>query len=554
MKRFFVYCNANQAYEALTYNDIMCSSMKGNSFRVATLSFLSNSFVFLSGEKINEAGRNYGISEQDNQYPVVFQISGTENYNISARFLTINESGNYEISKDFLPLSSYCDIDNCIGAFVYGYIPFSLVSKVIFENEENKNRFHKSGSELWFPTDKFTEWDSPEFAYIPKRSINTSSLREISINLDKEIEQKKVHLDYLVQLRAHVKTAAYLAIEATEKWKIGKLETNVDSAIIHKMDNQNKTLMSAAVNKLDEIADVLTLANPEAFESIDRALDDESSVDFYLLKTILSEIADNSFKLDKETLIKIKEKIDSPEAGISMLDAESCSMLFDSICTFANARIGKSEQMLSATKDEVILYALALCYKNKGKIDLVKLETAEMTQDVRRYAYIISGLAANMASISGDKKSDAVLEKRLSDIVSTTYIDDDGILISLREDQCNEIGITPHIRLNVTSEEFKDHLIETAPPESLKALYESEMKDLISEKDISSFKNPIVIMMDGKNYTITDFNEADKFIKDFNKKKNKRKLEFNRDLFISKVLENHEFDNEINSIYEKFCQ
>ena len=357
MNRFFVYCNANQAYEALTYNDIRCSELKGDTFRVATLSFLSNNYVFLSAEKISEADRFYGISESDNQYPVSFEISVSDGYEINGLFLVNDGAGQYTFVQKPQPISDFGKIENCIGVFVYGHIPFSFVSRVIFENEENKERFIKPGAELWFPEELFSTWEDEPYSSLPKRTISAESLRDVSSDVDdKLLPEEKERMTACLQKQIHAKVASYLAIEATKDWKLGTIKANIDSAIIELLDAGTYGFKRLAEEKLDAMADIFQFVDPNAFEQKDSALEDPTSEAHLILRAIFEELARASFRFDKETLkanetiLRIKDRLEPGELGTDMIGFFDLSVQLDSINTYINSRLGNAEEMLSATK------------------------------------------------------------------------------------------------------------------------------------------------------------------------------------------------------------
>ena len=552
MSKFYVYCNANQAYEALTYNDILCSEQKRDTFRVATISFLSNNYVFLSAEKLSEADRLYGISEQDNQYPVAFEVSFDDNYEVRCHFLVNNGSGEYVLMEKAKSLSSFGDVENCIGAFVYGHIPFSFVTKVIFENEENKERFVKPGAELWFPEEIFSTWTDEPYTSMAKRTINTDSLRTASNSLDEMLDPVKQNMLRACLLKQmHAKAASYFAIEATRGWQIETVKSNVDSAIIDLLDAGTGVYRRQAEEKLDSLAEIFQFVNPCAFEQRDSALEDPLSEGHRILCAIFEEIAQNDYRLDKETIRRIKEHLEPGELGTDIFSFSDLASQLDAICTFANSRLGNAEEMLLATKGNDVLYALAICAKNKGKIEHVKLETVEMSQSVRRYAYIIAGLVASMADINGSVKCNRALEKCLSDVCASRFVDDDVALVVPMTLAQESYGIVPDVQISVTAQEFKNYL-DTSDDSCLEALYKSEFASAVPEKEISSYKIPITIIMDGKEFVIDTPDSINEFKKEFERKLTRKKTEFNKNLFLSWIFENEAGRKRIREVFDKF--
>ncbi len=463
----------------------------------------------------------------------------------------------YRLAKDFsrfiygAHISSFGDVENCIGVFVYGHIPFSFVTRVIFENEENKERFVKPGAELWFPEEIFSTWADEPYASMAKRTINTDSLRTASSNLDELLDpDKQSALRACLLKQMHAKVASYLAIEATKGWQIKTVKSNVDSAVIELLDAGTGAYRRQAEEKLDSLSKIFQFVNPCAFKQRDSALEDPLSEGHRILCAIFEEIAQNDYRLDKETIRRIKEHLEQ-ELGTDIIGFSDLAGKLDAICTFANSRLGNAEEMLSATKGNDVLYALAICVKNKGKIEHVKLETVEMSQSVRRYTYIIAGLVASMADINGSVKCNRALEKNLSDVCAIRFVDDEVALIVPMPFAQESFGIVPEVHISVTELEFKNHL-ETSDDSSLEALYKSEFASPDLEKEVFSYKIPISIIMDGKEYVIDTPDSINEFKKEFERKLTRKKTELNKNLFLSWIFKNETGRKRIREVFEKF--
>ena len=553
MNRFYVYCSTNQAYEALTFNDILCTELKRNSFRVSTISFMADRYVFLSAEKVNARGRFCGVSEEDNQYPVVFEVTIPDEYTVNGRFLVQSREEGYSLMSEILPVSDFGKTDDCLGVFIFGHIPISFVSGIIFENRENMERFVRSGPELWFPRDIFSTWADEPYCSLPQKTINIDWLSSASHNVgDLQDHETEEEAFLCLQRQIHSKTAAFLAIEATKEWRYASTKANVDSAIISMLDAGTNTFKNAAEAKLCQIADLFQLVDTETFEQKDQALEDPSSEEYKLLHLILDEIAKHGFRLDKDVINSIKEQL-SPDNiivhGLDIIRSFELSAPLEAISTYAGSRIGNAENMLAETKANDILYALALCVKNKGRIDLIRLETAEMSQIVRRYAFIIAGMTGDMADISGNEKSNRPLDKTLGDIYSHKFSDDSAILVAAKSLAQEDYGIDPQIAITVDEQEFRQQ-IQDAEYERNYNLYKAEFSD-IPEKEVSAFAYPVTIEMDGKTYTIQTPDDAEAFKKELDKKVGRKtSTKFSKALFLKRIFEKEE--DRLREVYDKY--
>lgn len=550
MKKLYLYCNVSQAYAALTYNDFLCKQIGGTLTQAPTVSYISDNYIFLSGEKLSERCRMYGVSDDDNQYPVTFEISVSEDIAIYGRFLSCDECGHYRISEDLLPLSDYNKVEDCLGVFVYGQIPVSMISRIIFENEENMQRFYKSGKELWFPEELYSLWSDEVFYNMPLRSISTSQLRECATSLDEHAEGEEGNaVRRILERRMHGKAAAYFAIDASKKWNGKNVVSNLDGALLRFLDDEAGTFFAVAQDKISVLADMFSFVDRNEFAQTDDALEDACSQNNMLLNSIFDAIAEHGYKIDKEVVAKIGEYVDQHVVSENMFEQTSVSTQMDEIKRFTASRLGDVRLMLEKTKDNDLMYALALAVKNKGRVELLHQETAEMSDRARRYAYIISGFTSGMASVPGEIKCNRPLEKRISNKIAFSTFDTANSLYIPKLIRPEDCGIVLDCRISVNGDVFKG-CIETATEENAQALYEREFNEIIAFEDVSTFKNPIKVNLDGKEYLLSSITEADRFKKEIDKKVSRRKMEFCKELFIEKIL--GEFKRQLVEVYERY--
>ena len=108
---------------------------------------------------------NHGLRPSD--ISVTFELSDFEKSNVKVLFV-YNNDGKYTVNGFFSDISSYGEEVNCIGAFVFGYIPFSYVSSIIFNSEDDAHMFINSSPDMWFPKSLFTTWENSIYKTLPK--------------------------------------------------------------------------------------------------------------------------------------------------------------------------------------------------------------------------------------------------------------------------------------------------------------------------------------------------------------------------------------------------
>ena len=406
---------------------------------------------------------------------------------------------------------------------------------------------------MWFPEEIFTTWeDEPHFA-LPKRRMNIESLRDSADDVDNRLSpDEKMNLDSCLSKQLHSKTALYLAIEATKDWKFNNIRTNVDSAIINLLDGGTTGFKRKAKDRLYSLSDIFQFVDPKSLDQQDEALEIAESKNYKLLSIIVEEIAKNDYCLNKMTIEGIKSRVEAKEIDIDLVEEIELLKQIEAISTFANSRLGKAEKMLSITQGNDVLFALALCMKNKGKIEKIRLEKETLSQSIRRYCYIMSGLTSSMADISGLAKGNRPLERVLNDLSSIRFKDESSRLITAKALTHNDFGFEPEIYLDLSAKDFKDSL-SSEEDLYLDAFYKAELFDEIPENEISSFKNPIKIIMDKKEYAIDTPESIKAFQKDFETKIKRRKTEFNKNLFLSRVFDSEKGKKLIRNIFDKYC-
>ena len=195
-----------------------------------------------------------------------------------------------------------------------------------------------------------------------------------------------------------------MALDATKKWKIKNIRTNADSFILSLLDGPSGLLRQEEIKQTTELSSLFSFADSAFLREKDSALEDFSSTDHVVLGIIIDAITENGFKLYKDTVSLVRNAVSEKYFPENLLEPSPVVSQVEAICTYVSSRTNDVEVMLEQTRNNDVLYAFALCVKSHGDADKIKNETAEMSQQVRRYLYIISGFVSGMSYISGSAK------------------------------------------------------------------------------------------------------------------------------------------------------
>lgn len=538
MNKLFIYCSNNQAYHALINNSIVAKAIMKADFKSDTASFISENFVYLSKYRLSEPVAINGIS--DVYYPVVLEVSfDQEAKEIPALLVKIDAEGNAALS-DKTMLDYAFEDENCLGAFICGEVPITFLSRIIFDGDDKKVSFKKSSVDLWFPEDLYSVWsDEPV-----KELVTLEVIRKLSEDADgrlDDVSQKRIQDTVAKRLR--LKAASYYAIEATNDWSIGSLKTNIDKTLINFID-ENSELQNCVKAMLGD--------NIEAFEhQQDRVFNASDSGD---IERSLFNIITEAILSSTEVKGKVSEEIFT-QIGGKCLDtvgesAPSVANAFQTIKTFLSSNMDPDVALKQIGPHDV-LRAFMLFMDQQENADFLKRASTKLSQNERRYAYIMYGLLNGMYEVDRSYKSNRALEHQIEKVIMKMLSDE--WLISRACDKASStfmagnalqegsvFGIKPSIKKWYNVETSHEILMAISDGKVLEKIYETMSKtvkdDPIPEQDIYSLKEPITISVQIGEKTAETFvinRKAD--AKDFGKKierlVKKEKEEFNAEGF-----------------------
>ncbi|WP_022778295.1 hypothetical protein [Butyrivibrio sp. AE3009] len=519
MEKLYIYCSNNQAYHVLINNDIVSKAVMTADFKSDTASFMSDDFIFASKKRLSEQVGIYGVSSS--YYPVALEVVFDENASKIPAYLTLmSADGIYSLSEKKSVADAFAD-EACFGAFICGEVPITYLSKIIFDNEDQKLSFKKSSLDLWFPEDLYYIWsdEGVDERITPEVIRSLSEKADVSVSED---EKKAVRRSVIDRLR--VKAAAYYGIEATGDWSIGCLKTNVDAELINFLDNN------------DKLRDCVKNIYGDSYSDFENARDkvlDENSSD--IDKNLFRVIADIILSLT-ETRGKITEDVFT-EIGGKCIEAAGDSTTtvagaLKTIKTYLTSNMDPDEALKNIGPHDV-LRAFMLFMDQQDNSDFLKRASSKLSQNERRYAYILFGLLNGMYEVDRGNKSNRALEHQIETkvmkLISNDYLvpvpgnaAETPFMKGTLSDEA-VYGIKPFKNEWYDIESSQKLLIDCNDAALLEKIYsvmsKSMKDDPIPEQDVYSLKEPISIVVKVgekviEQYEITHKKDA----KDFGKK------------------------------------
>lgn len=541
MSKYYIYCSNNQAYHALINNSIMAKSMMKDDFRSDTVAYLSKDYIFITDKCLSESVKLTGIAET--YYSVALEIE-TENVDsIKAYLVSKNENGSSSIGE-MTKLTAY-NSEKHIGAFICGEIPIAYLSGIIFDNEQHKQSFNKSSQDLWFPEDLKRLAESVDIA----EDITIEILKDAAEKVDALLsEDDSKSLEHLVVKRNRIKAALYYAIEATRDWNIGTIRGNIDAELVRCLDKDGvltanvKKSFEDLGNKADVKCEDFLSARDVVFdetsnEDINNKLFNHIISDILLLAPVRSRISEEVFnKICGELMDCAKDEQQDFAAAIMQ------------VTKFLSSNMDPDETLRSLGKYDV-LRAFMLFLDQQETADFLRRAATKLSQNERRYAYIMYGALNGMSEVEREYKANRHLEYRLEEIIISKYSDVRLISVLPNKDNCiflkdckepEGVGIIPKLNIWYDCVSSQNVLLSITDEKILEKLYLAMVKAVkdepISEQDIYSLKTPITITIMEGDETLQTFQiTRKKDVKDFGKKIEKAlkslKEEFNAEGF-----------------------
>ena len=490
---------------------------------------------------------------------------------IPARLVTLSADGEVDILEE-KQLADYDNTENVIGAFVCGEIPIVYLSGIIFANEEQKASFKKSSLDLWFPEELHK-------VYVPnmvRENISIEVLKSATEKVDQILtENEAAEVRNTVIKRNRVKAASYYAIEATKEWNVGTIRSNIDAEIIGLLDKDEN--LRKTVEKSFSAIKEETISFVDFMAVKDKVLDVESSdVNRDLFVTIIRAIMDASDvhkKISEETFGKIGRScidVAGEDKQSNVINA------FKVLSTFLSSNMDPDEALNSMGEYDV-LRAFMMFMDQQENADFLKRAASKLSQNERRYAYIMYGILNGMSEVERAFKSNRALEYRIEEKAFSLY-ENEHLICILPEAKSSTFmsgyvaekgevnGLVVSLNVWYDCKSSQEKLLASNDSKILEKIYlamvKSSKDDPIPEQDIYSYAAPVVIKIMVGDDVIESFEiKRKKDAKDYGKKIEKAlksvKEEFNADGFKKYLAEEkryQKFYRKNMDVVQEYCR
>lgn len=569
MSKYYIYCSNNQAYHALIHNSIMAKAMMRDDFKSDTAAYLSKDYIFVTKSRMPDNIRLAGVSVA--YYGVALEVEfDDEITNVQASFVVKKADGSIDISETKV-ISEYDKIENCIGAFICGEIPITYLSGIVFDDEKQMQSFNKSSQDLWFPEELKKVWDNQDISEgITLELLNAAAKKVDSVLTEDEAKP----IEDLVVKRNRIKAAFYYAIEATKEWNIGSVRANIDSEIIKYFDKNDELKKSVkdAFSSLGEKS-AITFEDFLAVKDSVFEAEDKEEINYNLFKHIISCILSHTpvrTKISDDAIIKIAGELRDCGKG----EGQEFLVALKTVSDFLNSNMDPDEALRKIGKYDVIR-AFMMFLDQQENSDFLRRAATKLSQNERRYAYVMYGALNGMSEVERDYKSNRLLEYRLEEKIFEKYPNDRLINTLPVADKCeflkcekniSGIGIIPSIDIWYDEKSSQEVLLSISDEKILEKIYRAMVKtvkdDPIPEQDIYSLKKPIMISIKSGEETIETFEiKRKKDAKAFGKKVEKAlknlKEDFNMEGF-KKYLKDekryHKFYRKNTDLIQECCR
>ena len=493
--KYYIHCNTDQAYAALTNNSITSYSNTAESLRKKTLSFLTDDFIFLSHSILTLEAR--ALETDAIYYPITLEVEIPSNSNIPAYLVSNDET--YTLSSDRVNLAS---AESVAGAFVCGEIPIVYLSGIIFDSQENKERFRKPSPDLWFPEELYKI--SAENEHDDTTRLTLENVVSLSAQVDALIsEEEKAHVRSVVTKRLRYKAALYFAIRETNNWRMGDVRTNVDRFIMSTLDDgdETKPLSSLYANCLES----KRLEDPR-LPSLDAILENDSillgtsdSLDYKLLEITALQFVNmpcNMTSIGREFVSKIRDCILSTQ--LSEQEADEARVILAIIEEFLTSSIMNPEKALAQLGSHSTAKAIMKFIDSSDNDEFMRCGCEDLNQYEVRYAYILFGLLKGMSGVDRSMKENRALNARLTELAMKKF--SSNIVVSdYSADVTNATnsvyGITPFATFYMGKESSIKYLTAPEHEEALTEFYYflAKQKPAIFKESLECYDTPCVI-------------------------------------------------------------
>ena len=492
--KFYIHCNTDQAYSALSNNSITSYSTTVESLRRKTFSFLTDDFIFISTAFLPVEMRRM---ETDNiYYPITLEVDFPAEANIPAYIISNGES--LELSSERVGLLT----KEIVGAFVCGEIPIGYLTGIIFENEENLERFRKPSPDLWFPNELFRVVDENESNEAPILTLeNVVSFSEQVNTLLSADEKDEVRNTVTKRLR--YKAALHFALRETTDWRMGDVRTNMDRFIMSTLDSDDETkpLTTLYSNFLEakRVEDPRLPSLESISENDSILLSPKNTLDYNLFAItaeLFANLPINITSIGREYVSVIRETVLSKE--LSENDVKEARNIFAIIEDFLTSSVMNPEKALTQLGTHSTAKSLMKFLDSSDNDEFMRCGCEDLNQYEVRYAYILFGLLKGMGSVDRSMKENRALDARLTALSMKQFQSSlviSELLDSAKLNPTDSYGIIPIVSYYMGKDSSIAYLSAPEHQDALTELYYylAKQKPTMIKESLECFEAPCVI-------------------------------------------------------------
>ncbi len=563
MSSFFLYCSAEQTYNTLICNAILSRNNTVNSLRCASPSLLNSDYIFITKEKLTSACRNYALNPSG--FSVTLELGSFEQSGVEVLFV-FDDDGLYTLDSEFSNISKYGELENCIGALVFGYIPFSYVTHFIFETEGDMKRVLNASPDLWFPRDLFTTWSNKQYRSLPMRRLHMDYLADCASSAQNALSEKEtLRNNAIISKMLRLKAGAYYFLEATEDWKYGKTISNIDLSLLHFLEYgaKQKTLTETVNARRHEIIDSFHIIDEGLLRTTDPVLEQPDSENGKMFHSAIRFLLENVEPREPIQGDKVSLLLESCNCSDNFIKSDELRQITSKIEHYINNPNNfdtDPDELASELKNFPVLQAVQVFLDCQKDQSFLRRGAKKLDQHARRYAYILFGISNGMFLVDGTKKSNRNLEYRLENVVSAYSANQSPIVAppaDYQENSNNNAGFTPNIRLGMSYDEMVACIQNEKDEKTLELLYLNNLKEVIPEESVKKFRHPIIITYNStynsktqeKTLTIETPEQAEKKVNAIIKYISGLSKEYSSELIKNRLEASH-----YKMLFDKFCK
>ncbi len=307
---FYLYLDNYSFSDCFSTNTIACEAFMPNKKGTRTISKNTQDFLFITHKKLNADNRFFGITDQLTGWPVTIELS--IDYTRYERFPVVFVKQNADSAT--LEYGDIKDYDESVhqGCYVFSFIPFSLVSRIMFETENQLFDSDKS-----FLPDFL--WREDIVSVINQEEFSDTVTFSFQDNeIDKLLSDGK-HSAVKESLNANKYQAAILQmVNGTREWITRKCKSSFDCFLLQFFGIDEKEVKLFFAEQNISVPDDLFQINTEQLSLIPRFCEEsKASQEQLVYNAIVTSLIENQSKCSPTVvdglISDIKEKL-------SMLD------------------------------------------------------------------------------------------------------------------------------------------------------------------------------------------------------------------------------------------